>query len=186
MMRGVFHNSGLEKIRWMKPSPKPSFEIFHLISSLLVRLNVLYETCDLVEQQIYVLAYLDSYGKKASFAEKVLLRTTITDVLKKVFKCNANQVSNWVNGLVSNGLLGEKTLKKDQTSQLFSVKKGTRNKVVFLEKEGNKKLSFFIGQLLKFRTELTKPNSVLLPPGADEFGTVAKLVFVLLAGFERS
>src|SRR6266404_7425731 len=170
----------------MKTSPKPSFEILHLVLSLLVKLNSIYDACELVEQQIYVLAYIDSYGKKTRSAEKVLLRTTLTDVLKKVFKCNDNKVSNWMNGLLTQGFLGEITLDKEEIAQLSPVKKGTRSKAVVLDNKGTKKLSFFFAQLRKLRTDLIKHPSVLLPPGADEFGDVGQLVLLLLAGSERT
>jgi len=169
----------------MNGSPKPSFEIIHMISAVLVELNAVFENCELAVQQLYVLAYIDSHGRMTRAGQKVLLRTTVTKILKEVFKCNDNKVSGWVNELLTLEFLGETTLSKDEKAKLFLVQKG-RGKAVFIGKKGSAKLSFFVQQLIKVRRELTKKNSKLLKaPQTREYGPIASSLHFFLSAYQK-
>jgi hypothetical protein len=169
----------------MERAPKPSFEILHLIATLLVKLESVFENCQLNASQLYVLGYIDSHGKTTRGGQRVLLRTTITKVLKEVFKCNDTQVSVWVNELLTLKLLGETTLGKEERAQLSLVMKGSRGKALFVERKGSTMLSFLVTQLIKFRRELTKDNSKLLHSPGTERGPVASALAFFLAAYDR-
>ena len=168
----------------MTSNVAPSFEILHLVSTLTLRFNSVFKKCRLDIEQLYVLAYIDSHGKSTSEGEKVLLRSMITKVLKEVFNCTDSKVSNWVNELLTQRFLGETTLDKDEKANLFSVREG-RDKAVFIRRKGIAKLSFFIGELVKFRQEITTSNNRLLhPPGVDAHGPIASALAFFLSAYE--
>ena len=164
----------------------PSFEILHLVSTLTIRFNSVFKKCHLDIEQLYILAYIDSHGRKTREGQKVLLRSMITQVLKEVFKCNDSKVSNWVNELLTQKFLGETTLDKDEKAELFAVREG-RGKAVFIRRKGTAKLSVFISELIKFRQEITTNNNRLLhSPGTDAYGPIAGALVFFLSAFESS
>jgi hypothetical protein len=155
------------------------------MSALPVKLNSVFKKCKLEVEQLYILAYVDSHGRKTKAGQTVQLRTNITTALKEVFECSDNKVSTWVNDLLGKGFLAEITLVKEEKDRLFSDMKGTRNKAVFVERKGTTKLSFFIAELIKFRKELTKKNSkILQPPGTESYGPIATAVAFFLSMYE--
>ena len=170
----------------MGDSPKPSFEILHLMSALPVRLNSVFKKCKLEVEQLYILAYVDSHGQKTSSGQMVQLRTNITMALKEVFKCNDNSVSTWVNEMLSKKYLGEVTLSREEKDRLFPTMRGKRNKAICVKRKGTTKLSFFVTQLINFRKELTRDNSdILKPPGATSYGPIAAAVAFFLSAYEN-
>lgn len=167
----------------MGNSPEPSFELLHLISALLERFNLILKKCKLDVQQIYILAYIKSHGKSNKRGQKILLRTSTTEILKEVFGCNDTQVSGWVNELCAKKYLGEITLDKDEKIELFSTHKG-RNKALIIKQGGVAKISLFISELEKLRHDLTQQKTKLLrPPGAEPQGIIASSLQLFLSHF---
>lgn len=167
-------------------TPEPSFEVLHLVSTVLVRFNTVFKKCELDVQQIYVMAYIKSHGKDTRYGQKIMLRATITRVLKEVFNCNDNQVSIWVNKLCSNKYLGEVTLDKEEKAELFSTREG-RNKALVITKSGLAKVSSFVEELEKLRHEITQGRAeILRPPGVEFHGPIASALLFFLSQFPSS
>lgn len=171
-----------ERVLSMKTVSEPSFEILHIVSTLIVSFFAIFERCKLDVEQLYILAYIKSHGQLNRRGQRVILRENITKVLKVVFGCNDSQISGWVGELCTGEFLDETTLKDNEKAELFSTNKG-RNKALFIKRKGVAKVGSLTRELEKLLDETIKPNSrFFLAPGSDSPGIVgATLSFFLSA-----
>ena len=160
----------------MSSHPDLSFELLHLISVLSNRIDIVFKRCGLSAAQMYTLVYINSHGRKNRQNKKIIRRARFTNILKRTFVCNKDQVSDLLRDIYDDGLIDDFFITKEELETLFDDSSGL-TRVLSITNKGVRKVAKFGDELRKLHHELMQPKSSLLcPPDADNPGILGNAI----------
>jgi len=142
-----------------------SWELFHVVSTLLTRFIAIERDSGLRVQELYLLAHIKQFGKEyEKGGERLILRGDATKILTDVFEYSPKQVSDALRNLREAGCIREDDLTRERKRRLYG-KTGGRLAVVLILPAGYRKISEFNGRLHEVYLDLTShvPQIVLKP-----------------------
>jgi DNA-binding MarR family transcriptional regulator len=136
--------------------PELSWEIFHVISTILARFIKIRKECGISMSELYVLAYIKHFGRTNPSGEKLVLRADITQLLGDVFNYKPKRVTSEVTKLRNKRCIKEHTLEADEKRAIYGIDTGQMRSVVLLEK-GYEKIDDFTIRIHQVYLDLTGP-----------------------------
>src|SRR5437879_2755305 len=110
----------------MDNKPELSWEVFHVISTILARFLKIRKECGVSMSELYVLAYIKHFGKNNSGGEKLVLRADITQLLGDVFGYKPKRVTAEVTKLRTKRCIREHTLDSKDKKAIYGMVTGQK------------------------------------------------------------
>lgn len=120
-----------------------SFEVLHLITILYKKFQNVYSNCEIKAEEIYILAYLNSFGKPSTYFNrptKILQRGVLKQILINQFSCDKNSSSDVVVKMCVKDLVYKDQITLDEKRAMFGDGQTT---IIGLTDQGKNKLNQF-------------------------------------------
>src|SRR6185437_11050547 len=149
----------------MIEKPEISWDLFHVVSTLLTRFIAIDRDSGLKVQELSLLTHIKHFGKEyAPGGQRIILRQDATRILSSVFEYKDKQVFYALKNLIEVGCIREQDLTREEKTTLFG-KPGGRLAAIIILPAGYQKIEEFTGRLHEVYLDLTAkvPQIVLKP-----------------------
>ena len=167
-----------------------AFEALHIVSVGFTRLEKIFTEYKINSEQLYILLFIDIIGKDCKIGKK-FVKSIPQDYLRasvmNVFGCSATKVTNLLKKLEKAQMLGKTEGFDIKEKQFIYGDIGSRSKILYLRRNGEKKINNIAKALKAFKSNLSSDMSyaekLLKSPASDNLGPVATALIILLQAY---